>query len=421
MMSSMPHMLCILLLVLGVADVSANPREKLSAQTDNAAPAQESLRSGQAKAFVPDKNPHDSSDEVRNSGVNPSVSSSSISNSASPATYQATSTPVSRNDLRDELQKMRKELKGEISQLGESLGKSIPGGILFIFISVLAIYLTAKYVWRSRKKLSGEGLELKDIYEQITSLRKEVLTHSGSRPQASSQVQRDLEAKNRARDAELEARRQEIDSLKKCLAEVQESKRNLDSKLDKAESELSISQSKAQKMNSELERATADLSNLRVETSGLRTELRNLKSALVPPLQGGLATALGDELIGSLKDGTPHPLSALACLGMLKAADAAGMEEEVLLSVIRQFSESLAAFRAEKGSNADSIQRELVAWADALNAQFSGRLQIRVPALGFPVDSRTMTAVRGATKVTAVLSWCIYNSKGSVFAPAKVA
>jgi hypothetical protein len=105
---------------------------------------------------------------------------------------------------------------------------------------------------------------------------------------------------------------------------------------------------------------------------------------------------------------------------MIKSAECVGMDEEVLLSAVRQFSESYSAYHAEKGSSPESIQKGLVAWADALNTQFAGRFDIRVPVLGFPVDARTMTPLRGATKVSAVLSWSIYNSKGSVFAPAKV-
>jgi hypothetical protein len=170
-----------------------------------------------------------------------------------------------------------------------------------------------------------------------------------------------------------------------------------------------------------------DLDRLRTEQSSLKSAHANLesahiklKSALIPSSAMCPPSSLVDELISSLSENSTHAISLLGCLGMLKASGTTNMNEEVLLTTVRQFSESLSAFRMQQGLSPEVVHQELVEWADAFRNHFKGKLDIRVPAPGFSFDSKTMTSTGGEAKVSIVYSWTVYNSKGGVYSPAKV-
>lgn len=329
-------------------------------------------------------------------------------------------------ELKSDVSRLREEIKqanDNLRKMGEESIPKLQGGISLVLFSLLLVLLVVgvRYTYNIYKRRPSIGARLSDISEQIDNLGDQLFKHFGTKPSSGISAQREIEAKLRAKEDEIKAKRKENEDMATTLAQSKDAIRGLEQLASRSESELTNARNEYRALKAELERVIAELGTLRVDLSGQQVKLNALKSALVPAVAGSLGSALGDELIESLQANSLHAVSLLGCLGMTKAAEGSAMEEEVLLSTLRQFSESLTSFRAEQGKLPDSIQRELVTWADAFNAQFTGRLDIRVPALGFPVDARTMTPIRGATKVSAVLSWCIYNSKGSVFAPAKVA
>jgi DNA repair exonuclease SbcCD ATPase subunit len=315
-----------------------------------------------------------------------------------------------------------KQINSNLRKMGEESIPKLQSGIsqiLFILLLALLV-LGVRYAYNIFKGRPSLGARISDISEQIDNLSDQLFKHFGTKPSSNTSAQREIEAKLRAKEDEIKAKRKENEDMVTTLAQSKDAIRGLEQLASRSESELTNARNERRALKAELERVIAELGTLRADLSGQQVKLNALKSALVPAVPGSLGSALGDELIESLQQKSLHAVSLLGCLGMVKAAEGSAMEEEVLLSTLRQFSESLVSFRTEQGKLPDSVQKELVTWADAFNVQFNGRLDIRVPALGFPVDARTMTPLRGATKVSAVLSWSIYNSKGSVFAPAKV-
>lgn len=334
-------------------------------------------------------------------------------------------------ELNSDVNRLRAEIKqinDNLRKMGEESIPKLQSGIsqvrfilLILLIPLLVLLVLAvRYTYNIYKWRPSVGARLSDISEQIDNLGDQLFKHYGTKPTSSTSTLREIEVKLRAKDNEIKAKRKENEDMATSLAQSKDAIRGLEQLATRSESELTNARNAHRALKAELERVIAELGTLRADLSGQQVKMNALKSALVPAMPGSLGSALGDELIESLQANSLHAVSLLGCLGMTKAAEGSAMEEEVLLSTLRQFSESLVSFRTEQGKLPDSVQRELVTWADAFNLQFSGKLDIRVPALGFPVDARTMTPLRGATKVSAVLSWSIYNSKGSVFAPAKV-
>lgn len=315
-------------------------------------------------------------------------------------------------DIKLTLAELKKDLRNIESHSGNGFAT-----LLLLIVTGMLGYL----FWEKFRRRSAGQMELVDIYEQLTELRRLVLAQSGGKGVPPIPARDNVAAELGAKSAELKTVRAQLDEMAGKLRRAGDSALEQEQKLAAAVAALEDSRGELRRSQAEVKKLFGDLETSHRRAANLQEELRALRSALVPAAPSGLAASLGDELVASVRGDASHAVSLLACLGLIKSAEATGMDEEVLLSTVRQFSESFAAYHADKGASPEAIQKGLVAWADALNNQFAGRLDIRVPTLGFPVDSRTMIPMRGATKVSSLQSWCIYNSKGSVFAPAKVA
>lgn len=315
-------------------------------------------------------------------------------------------------DIKTDLIGFREEFRSAESNSGNGFAT-----FLLLVLTGMLGYL----FWDKFRRRNAGQMELVDLQEQMTEIRRLVVAQSGGNVMAQVPARDNHASELAAKSAELKSARAQVDELLAKLRRAGDSAHEQEQKRAAAIAALEDSRGEARRLQAEVKRLLGDLESAHRSAAKFQEELQALRSALVPASPAGLAASLGDELIASVRGGAPHAVSLLGCLGLIKSADGAGMDEEVLLSTVRQFSESFAAYHADKGASPESIQKGLVAWADALNSQFAGRLDIRVPTLGFPVDSRTMIPIRGATKVSSLQSWCIYNSKGSVFAPAKVA
>jgi hypothetical protein len=421
--------LIVLLVLLGAVQSFANPQE---------ASEQDKRLKGTESSTPPTVNPTDAGNQAISRSPdegNPKSSTGSsgrieIFGNSSRKTEQGLTRAIAQQDFRSELRLFSDEIKADIGsslnllrssvhKLDEKLSSiSFLLTILFLALAVQVFRGVWAFIDKYRRR-HRQDVTIHDLSDQIDNLGDQLFKQFGAKHPGAS-AQRDIEAKLKAKEIEVEAKRKEIEVMKKAMVQSEDLIRNFEHKSASSDSELSNLRKEHLVLKAELDRVAADLGAIRAESSGLRQKLDAFKASLVPSLPGGVGSGLGNELAESLQQKSLHAVSLLGCLGMIKAAEGSAMEEEVLLSTLRQFSESLVSFRIEQGKLPDSVQKELVTWADAFNAQFNGRLDIRVPALGFPVDARTMIPLRGATKVSAVHSWCIYNSKGSVFAPAKV-
>lgn len=257
------------------------------------------------------------------------------------------------------------------------------------------------------------------LINDVRASVKNIVIRSPESKQASDRISRgEHQEQINAKDAQIEKLRNtkddEITRLQDKVNSLNKTNQSLTEKSDDSATNLTAKQY-------ELDGLRAEQTSLKSSNADLESAHKNLKSALIPSSVLYAESSLGDDLIGSLSEDSPHSVSLLGCLVMLKVAAKIDISEEVLLTTVRQFSESFTAFRMQQARPVEVVQEELVEWANIFNKQFDGKLEIRVPTPGFSVDSKTMISSSGALKVSAVYSWSVYNSKGSVFSPAKIA
>jgi hypothetical protein len=260
---------------------------------------------------------------------------------------------------------MRKELRSLESNSGNG------------FVTLLLLLLTGMLgylFWKKYNQRSGGQSEFDDLRNLITDLQKEILAGPRGKVVAQVPARENLAAELKARSSELEAARVQVQEMAGKLKRSSDSALELEQRHAASVSALEDSRRKTRDLLADVKKLGGDLESTHQSAAKLHEELQALRSALVPATPAGLAASLGDELVVSVKGDAPHAVSLLGCMGMIKSAECVGMDEEVLLSAVRQFSESYSAYHAEKGSSPESIQKGLVAWADALNTQFAGKI-----------------------------------------------
>jgi hypothetical protein len=218
----------------------------------------------------------------------------------------------------------------------------------------------------------------------------------------------------------------QLDALRSMVAQVEGALLS-SRKIEKVEQELGAERDKLRKLESELSVARADLESER--TRGVVTinakerefaELRRSYASLLPKAESAEYEQLLAGLLVGFESGSESAKACIACLAIARAASTSGVDEQTLLSSIRQFSECYAGWRREAGIGSTVICEELGLWAAFLNQLPGSKYDIRVPSPGVPFDTRIMSSESSISKVSEVHSWCVMNSKGGVFAQAKV-
>lgn len=326
-------------------------------------------------------------------------------------------------------------IERQLAAINDS-NQELNGGISRIFfITVLISLLFALYAYALVRPLFSIHPGILHISEELRSIKNGISNQSASKKISNGFHQNDLQANVNAKGVEIREMVKSLGDRDRELAQTKESLRNKTHELNNLQIEKGHIDELYNRLKLESEgylnkyaSKVRDLDELRTEHSSLKsahTNLesahKNLKLALIPSSTVNLPSSLSDDLISSLSEDSTHAISLLGCLGMVKVASKIDISEEVLLTTVRQFSESLTAFRMQQERPVELVQQELVEWANIFNKQFDGKLEIRVPTPGFSIDSKTMISSSGALKVSVVYSWSVYNSKGSVFSPAKVA
>lgn len=245
----------------------------------------------------------------------------------------------------------------------------------------------------------------KGVSDVLQLLRNQASADSNLRAEEHRRVREQLSNK----EAQLgELRRQiEVSQSKQTqLANEAEQLRVEVARIDGLENELSLAKSQAEEARRIRDRE--------------RAEFEARFAAFFPQGKSDeLAQQIGELSTAAMKANANASVS-LASLAFMRSAETGHVEEEALLSVLRQFSESFAAFLKGTGCNASQVAGALSQWADELGPKFAGKIRIVVPSIGYPVDTRTMLVEGTNEKVTEVASWCLYNSKGGVYAAARV-
>lgn len=210
----------------------------------------------------------------------------------------------------------------------------------------------------------------------------------------------------------------------------------LEARISEHAAELSIFRQDVSCLTAELEAVRADLATTQARRDELSAEAGRLDARNVE-LASGLSAARDDhesfidwvltaevremfaeELVGILASKTDHEL--LASLAMLKDAGSDLSDESVVLANIRHLGELLVRFYKSQGLDPAQRDPKLRKWADFVNTKASGRAQVVVPGLKFPVNTAVMVAPDGVKVISDVLCWQVNNVKGVVYAPAKV-
>lgn len=256
-----------------------------------------------------------------------------------------------------------------------------------------------------------------------------------------------LELKIKELEQELYKLQDELNSVKNRLSAIQleldsekaahdAARSGLEGRLTERVAELSLVRQDFSRLTAELEVIRTDLATAQARRDELSAEAGRLNAHNVE-LGSGLSAARADhesfvdwvltrevremfaeELVGILVSKTDHEL--LSSLAMLKDAGSDLSDESVVLANIRHLGELLVRFYKSQGLDPTQRDPKLRKWADFVNVKASGRAQVVVPGLKFPVNSAVMVAPDGVKVISDVLCWQVNNVKGVVYAPAKV-
>jgi peptidoglycan hydrolase CwlO-like protein len=257
----------------------------------------------------------------------------------------------------------------------------------------------------------------------------------------------ELELKIKGLEQELEKLQVELNAGKSRLSGTQKeldsekvahgvTRSELEGRLSERASELSVVRQDVSRLTAEIEAVRADLATTQSRRDELSSEADRLDARNVE-LESGLSASRADhesfidwvltrevremfaeELGGILASKTDHEV--LSSLAMLKDAGSDLSDESVVLANIRHLGELLVRFYKSQGLDAAQRDPKLRKWADFVNAKASGRAQVVVPGLKFPVNAAVMVAPDGVKVISDVLCWQVNNVKGVVYAPAKV-
>ena len=189
----------------------------------------------------------------------------------------------------------------------------------------------------------------------------------------------------------------------------------LTAEFEAVRADLATTQSRRDELSSEADRL--DARNVELE-SGLSASRADRESFIDWVLTREVREMFAEELGGILASKTDHEV--LSSLAMLKDAGSDLSDESVVLANIRHLGELLVRFYKSQGLDAAQRDPKLRKWADFVNAKASGRAQVVVPGLKFPVNAAVMVAPDGVKVISDVLCWQVNNVKGVVYAPAKV-
>lgn len=257
----------------------------------------------------------------------------------------------------------------------------------------------------------------------------------------------ELELKIKGLEQELEKIQVELNAGKSRLSGTQQeldsekvahgvTRSELEGRLSERAAELSVVRQDVSRLTAELEAVRADLATTQARRDELSAEADRLNFLNIE-LESGLSASRADresfidwvltrevremfaeELGGILASKTDHEV--LSSLAMLKDAGSDLSDESVVLANIRHLGELLVRFYKTQGLDAAQRDPKLRKWADFVNAKASGRAQVVVPGLKFPVNAAVMVAPDGVKVISDVLCWQVNNVKGVVYAPAKV-
>jgi hypothetical protein len=232
-------------------------------------------------------------------------------------------------------------------------------------------------------------------------------------------TQRELERKViqlRERDRDIEELRNQISNRENSIAEEKKAKQELEAKV----TNLSAENSRIPSLEDSIATAKNEIETVRATQERERAEFKLRLASFFPESTDAELSLSIDELKAATVRSDANARAALSCLVFIRAAESGQVEEEALLSVLRQFSESLAAYLKSTGCNPLQVAGVLAQWADDLGTRFSTRTKIRVPSIGYPIEISVMSTDSSASKVSEVASWCVYNSKGGIYAAARV-
>ena len=193
-----------------------------------------------------------------------------------------------------------------------------------------------------------------------------------------------------------------------------------EAKLRERENALASTTAELDRTMADLRRERELLSGAQLTINSLNRDIHTVRQVFLPDLSDPAFTSSLKSIVDMASSGNGDAKAAVVSLSLVLGADASSVQEESLLASVRQFSESYATCLKSSGSSPREIVEELTRWSDMLNARFNGRFETRVPAIGFPVDPRSMSAEGGAGSISEVFSWFIANSKGGVYSLARI-
>lgn len=273
---------------------------------------------------------------------------------------QQTALDSSRGEL-DELRVTCPRLQGQISELREELRVS---------------------------KVSYED-EQRSRDELVRLLEIERLAKSG------------LENQLSAANEELISKGQHIENAANELSNVKASLAAVESRRDELNAETLI-----------LETRLTEMEN------NLSATQRNSESFSDWVLSVELKGCFPDEIKGVIADKNCHEL--LSALAVLEDSKSELCEESFVLANVRHLGSLLVYHYKSQGLDAAKREEKLRRWADFVNGKVSGRGQVVVPGLRFPVNAAAMAAPDGIRLISDVHCWLVNNSKGGVYSLAKV-
>jgi hypothetical protein len=229
---------------------------------------------------------------------------------------------------------------------------------------------------------------------------------------------------NDALKNEIDKQKQKIAGYQEVTAEREKQIHGLKQRCEEYErdlQELDALRDQLSSLNAKLEESGRRLQKVIDQSASDKAAAERRYARLFSEVDGEivLKKSVEDLDVASSK-GDDDARAALAALIFMRAAEAGRVEEEALLSVLKQFSESYACYLKSTGCNPSQVVESLAQWASVLGGKFEGRAKLRVPSIGYPVEAHAMLAEVGVSKVSEVLSWCVYNSKDGVYAAARV-
>jgi hypothetical protein len=298
--------------------------------------------------------------------------------------------------------------------------------ILGILLSLIAITLQIWFKLTKRQKSKSSDYSNGQVPSRMsTGLDSDITALKNGLNEILKKLNQQADAVLHARKLESQCQ-EHIKSSEGYRGQVEErdkSINDLKTEIEKLKSSISVLQvanNRIPSLEQTITNAEVEIKTARAAQEKERSEFKARLASFFPESADAELSLSIDELKAATVRSDANARAALSCLVFIRAAESGQVEEEALLSVLRQFSESLAAYLKSTGCNPLQVVGVLAQWADDLGTRFSTRTKIRVPSIGYPIEVTVMSTDSSASKVSEVASWCVYNSKGGIYAAARV-